>query len=700
MGNPIGNDFVVNTSTYASQATPSVTVLSDGRFVVTWTDYSLSLDPDGTGITCQIFSADGSKIGAEFGANTTTASTQRASVVTALDGGGFVVTWTDDSRTGSDVYNAAIRAQVFGADGLPVGTEFVVNSTTYSHQTDSAVTAMAGGGFLVTWTDYSGLSPDFYGSGLRGQFFDATGAKVGGEMVIPTTMSGNQTESAVIALAGGGFVVTWTDASQTGDDTSEVAIRGRVFDDSGTALGSDFVVNTTTSSRQEDSSVTALTDGGFVVTWTDYSASGDDTSSWAIRAQAFAADGSKSGDEIVVNTTTSGYQFQSTVRALADGRFVVSWTDDSATGGDTSMWAIRAQIFDARSAGIDLAGTAGNDEYYGTGFGDTIGGADGGDWLYGGDGSDTLRGGLGDDLLDGSSGDDLLYGQAGNNTLIGGGGNDRYFLTATSVDFVVETTGDGIDTILTPGSYTLGTGIDIERLFARVPGSTTALSLTGNALAQTIRGNDGANILDSATGADDTLIGGGGDDQFLVRNSGDLVIEKTGGGHDTVMAMVSHALAANARVEVLETGDAAGTTAIDLTGSSSAQEIIGNDGANRLDGRRGADTLTGNAGADTFVFSTVAGAGDVKTITDFAVGEDRMELSSAIFTGLTAGALSADALAVNTTGAAEILEHRLIYNSDSGDLFYDGDGVDGGRGRLIAHLTAGLALTAADFLVF
>lgn len=98
-------------------------------------------------------------------------------------------------------------------------------------------------------------------------------------MVIPTTMSGAQTESAVIALAGGGFVVTWTDASQTGDDTSEVAIRGRVFDDSGTALGSDFVVNTTTSSRQEDSSVTALTDGGFVVTGTDYSASGDDTSS-------------------------------------------------------------------------------------------------------------------------------------------------------------------------------------------------------------------------------------------------------------------------------------------------------------------------------------------------------------------------------------------------------------------------------------
>jgi hypothetical protein len=43
-------------------------------------------------------------------------------VVTALDGGGFVVTCTDDSRTGSDVSNVAIRAQVFGVDGLPVGT--------------------------------------------------------------------------------------------------------------------------------------------------------------------------------------------------------------------------------------------------------------------------------------------------------------------------------------------------------------------------------------------------------------------------------------------------------------------------------------------------------------------------------------------------------------------------------------------------
>ncbi len=66
----------------------------------------------------------------------------------------------------------------------------------------------------------------------------------------------------------------------------------------------EFLVNATTLNGQNDSSVTALADGRYVVSWRDASATGVDTSFTAIRARIFFADGTQSVPEFVVNTTT------------------------------------------------------------------------------------------------------------------------------------------------------------------------------------------------------------------------------------------------------------------------------------------------------------------------------------------------------------------------------------------------------------
>ena len=90
----------------------------------------------------------------------------------------------------------------------------------------------------------------------------------------------------------------------------------------------------------------ALADGGFVVAWEDLSGSGGDASYLAVRAQAVRCRGDESGGEFLVNTATSSAQFDPAIAALGDGRIVVTWTDFSQTGGDTSSSAIRAQTFD------------------------------------------------------------------------------------------------------------------------------------------------------------------------------------------------------------------------------------------------------------------------------------------------------------------------------------------------------------------
>ena len=141
------------------------------------------------------------------------------------------------------------------------------------------------------------------------------------------------------------FVVSWTDGSASGGDTSGRAVRAQVFNADGTKFGTEFRVNTTKTGDQLWSAITALTDGRFVVSWQDDSASGGDTSASAVRAQVFNANGSKSGVEFLVNTSTANYQYDPAITALADGRFVVSWTDGSAGGGDTSGAAVHAQVF-------------------------------------------------------------------------------------------------------------------------------------------------------------------------------------------------------------------------------------------------------------------------------------------------------------------------------------------------------------------
>ena len=109
-----------------------------------------------------------SKIGTEFLVNTTTAGEQLVPTITGLTNGNFVVTWTDTS--GGNINQYDIKAQMYDAAGAPVGTEFVVNTKTELEQGSSTVTALADGGFVVTWNDRiaSGFARDqSQGAGVR-----------------------------------------------------------------------------------------------------------------------------------------------------------------------------------------------------------------------------------------------------------------------------------------------------------------------------------------------------------------------------------------------------------------------------------------------------------------------------------------------------------------------------------------------------
>ena len=114
---------------------------------------------------------------------------------------------------------------------------------------------------MVTWhsSDQDGDS-----LGVFGQRYDATGASIGSEFQINTFTLGPQYYPSVAPLSNGGFVVTWQSYGQTG---SGHKVFGQRYDASGASVGSEFQVNTHISNNQHEASVAALSDGGFVVTW-------------------------------------------------------------------------------------------------------------------------------------------------------------------------------------------------------------------------------------------------------------------------------------------------------------------------------------------------------------------------------------------------------------------------------------------------
>ena len=341
-GTAQGNEFLVNTETVNNQYHPAITALSSGGFVVTWTTQDSTQDGSGTAIKAQLFDASGTAQGGEFLVNSETLSFQDFSAIAAVLGGGFVVAWLTGDTT-QDGSGYAIKAQMFDASGTAQGSEFLVSSETVDSQYEPAITALSNGGFVVTWWT-ADTTQDGSGYAIKAQVFDATGAAQGTEFLVNSETVSHQSVPAITALTGGGFVVTWytQDATQDG---SQSAIKAQVFDASGTAQGSEFLVNSETWDDQNQPAITALTNGGFVVTWTTRDTT-QDGNGYAIKAQAFDASGAAQGSEFLVNSETVLHQDSPAITALPDGGFVVTWYTSDTTQ-DGSGAAIKARVFSA-----------------------------------------------------------------------------------------------------------------------------------------------------------------------------------------------------------------------------------------------------------------------------------------------------------------------------------------------------------------
>jgi Ca2+-binding RTX toxin-like protein len=151
----------------------------------------------------------------------------------------------------------------------------------------------------------------------------------------------------------------------------------------------------------------------------------------------------------------------------------------------------------------------------------------GGRTLTGTAANDVLQGGSGADTLDGLGGNDYLNGKTGADRMSGGAGDD-YFVVDNPGDVVVETAGEGSDSVEAWITWTLGA--DLEYL--NLAGSAN-IDATGNALNNVLRGNGGANVLSGLAG-NDTLEGKGGNDVLTGGAGADTFLFRPGSGQDRI----------------------------------------------------------------------------------------------------------------------------------------------------------------------
>jgi len=266
----------------------------------------------------------GGPLGPEFRVNTYTTNDQRyPSVALAGGTGDFVVVWQSDSEDGSS-YGAF--GQHFSASGAPLGPEFRANTFTPGNQGHAgpAVALDPSGNYVVTWSSYG---QDGDGFGVFAQRYSSAGAPLGSEFRVNTATSSHQALSSVATDASGNFVVVWMTSFPEN-------VWGQRYASSGAPVGAQFKINTSGIGGFAPI-VASNAAGDFVVVWQR----NDDSSSLGVFGRRFAASGAPLSGEFRVNTVLAGNQYYPRVASDAVGNFVVIW--GSGDGSDTGVFGQR-----------------------------------------------------------------------------------------------------------------------------------------------------------------------------------------------------------------------------------------------------------------------------------------------------------------------------------------------------------------------
>jgi hypothetical protein len=144
----------------------------------------------------------------------------------------------------------------------------------------------------------------------------------------------------------GESVVAWGSRHADHHDPSLGGILARRFDAKGALLGEELLVNSYTTGDQKGAAVAIdPATGDALVVWQSEGSFGTDTSEWSIQGRRFAADGTPVGDDFQVNSHTTGAQVEPSIAPVPPtGGFVVVWSSATSAGSDSSGSSVQGRL--------------------------------------------------------------------------------------------------------------------------------------------------------------------------------------------------------------------------------------------------------------------------------------------------------------------------------------------------------------------
>lgn len=308
---PVGEEFVVNTTTAGDQDGPKVAMAPDGRFVAVWQE------PE---IRARLFDAAGQPIGDDFQVNADATGEQRAPAVAMHDDGSFLVTWRD--------LGSGYEARLFDAAGTPMTGDLSLDSQGFSGSVDTR----SDGGFVIAYTGTEDGLYDF----VAHRRLDASGVPVGDRFFAPFTTFEYPWRTKVRANPSDEYVVLW--------DSSFASTYVNPHQADGSPNGPSLRLP-----YARNSDVSVADDGSFWLVWNEFKALESTLS-------RHHPDGSREGPDFVLGATR-GYGLGIALARDPEGQALAAWTS-------TDDLRVRALHADATpiGSGVRLNADLGGDE--------------------------------------------------------------------------------------------------------------------------------------------------------------------------------------------------------------------------------------------------------------------------------------------------------------------------------------------------
>jgi hypothetical protein len=547
-GDPPGSHHLIDGAGSINQDI-QVAALPDGGFVVAYADNGWA-GADGTEITARVYNADGTARTSFIKVNTHIAGDQLHPTVTVLSNGFFVVGWGGNGVFGYQAYdpsgaavgaNAFINSAVYEGEILGLAGGVVVNVSATGHSDGDGTSIETSIDALVRTTAGTVDDETLAGDGLRDELSGGAGDDIlRGGAGADELDGGTGIDTASYYTSAAAVAVDLAAGTASGGDAAGDTLSG-IENLSGSNVNDDTLAGNAGANTLQGWGGGDVLRGGAGADTLD-GGTGIDTASWYTSAAGVTVDlasgtaggGDAAGDVLSGIENLSGSNLgNDTLAGNSGANTLQGWGGDDVlrggAGADTLEGGTGTDTvsFYTSAVGVTVdlaAATAGG----GDATGDVLSGIEN---LSGSNlGGDTLTGAGGANKLQGWGGDDVLRGGAGADVLEGGAGTD----TASYYTGLV-----GIEV-----SLTLGTGSGGDAAGDTLSGIE---NLSGSQGHDALEGNAGANVLQGWNGGDnlvgrggkDALTGGAGADRYSFLTLGDSVV----GADADVITDFSHAQA-------------------------------------------------------------------------------------------------------------------------------------------------------------